>query len=310
MLRATSRIPICRSLNLASRHIRTTFNPVKISSRHFWSDRKSELAPVKVSYLDSKKDIKTIDAINADSGLSRFIRTTYKFTGAGIGGTLVMSQMLSMVHSPEMFLPMFGTGIVMSLGGIFGMSYSKYTIHNERVLDKNNSKKISEHWYSKNSPGRLASYGALVAGMSMTLAPMVSIVNDISSTILPSSALITGFVFGGSILYAKLRPKGSLLAWEAPLMGGLMSLVGVSLVGLGSHLLFGPTMFSAALHSIDTYGGILLFTGMSAYDTHKSIEMYEKRNPDHLGCSVNLYLDFMNLLIRIMEVMAKAQKNK
>ena len=92
-------------------------------------------------------------------------------------------------------------------------------------------------------------------------------------------------------------------------MGGLVGLVGMGLVGLGSQLIFGPTMFSMALHSIDTYAGIVLFTAMSAYDTHKSIEMYENKDPDHLGCAINLYLDFINLLIRIMEVMAKIKKD-
>ena len=109
-------------------------------------------------------------------------------------------------------------------------------------------------------------------------------------------------------MYARLRPKGSLLSLEAPLMAGLIGLVSIGLVGLASHIIFGPNIFSLALHSIDTYGGILLFTGLTAYNTHKSIDMYEKGDPDHLGCAVQFYLDFMNILIRIMEAMAKAKQ--
>jgi FtsH-binding integral membrane protein len=110
-------------------------------------------------------------------------------------------------------------------------------------------------------------------------------------------------------MYAKYRPRGELLTYEAPLMGGLMGLVGLGVVNLGSVAIFGPNVVSTALHSVDTYGGILLFTGLTAYDTQKAISRYQNRDPDHLGCSVELYLDFMNLFVRIMEIIAKSKNN-
>lgn len=62
-------------------------------------------------------------------------------------------------------------------------------------------------------------------------------------------------------------------------------------------------------HIISLYGGIPLFTGLIAYDTHKSIEKYNSGDPDHLGCSVELYLDFMNLFVRFVEIIGKIQNN-
>jgi len=267
-----------------------------------------EIAPVE----KETQNITTLDAINQDKGLSDFIKRTYWFTGGGITATLALSQALSLVQTPDFFLPALGIGFLTSIGSIIGLSYTKYTIHQKQILvkDKNLREKIIDYWYSRNTNARLASYAGLVTGMSLSFSPMVAIVNDIAPTILPASVLLTSCVFGGSLLYAKMRPKGALLAWEAPLMGGLLGLVGMGVVGLGSQLIFGPNLFSAALHSIDTYGGLILFTGMTAYDTHKAIDFYEKRDPDHLGMSVSFYLDFMNILIRIMEIMAKAQQKK
>lgn len=302
-----------------------------IPVRHFWNSDKpvsgqKEIVPIEKVVIDvdseapqkgnlgTSSSVRAMDAINEDKGLSDFINRTYLFTGAGVTGTLALSQAMSMVQTPEAFLPMLGAGFVVSIGGILGISFSKYSIHQKQMVlrekaDKWRTKMV-DYWYSKNSPGRILSYGALVTGMSMSMSPMLSMINGISPTILPASVLMTMGVFGGSILYAKFRPKGALLAWEAPLMGGLVGLVGMGLVGLGSQWMFGPNVFSMALHSIDTYGGLLLFTAITAYDTHKAIDMYEKKDPDHLGCSVNLYLDFMNILIRIMEIMAKAQQKK
>lgn len=139
------------------------------------------------------------------------------------------------------------------------------------------------------------------------ISPFVAQINAISPTIFSSATLMSGLVFGGSIIAAKYCQKGSLLVWQAPLMGGLVGLIGIGLVSIGTQLVIGPNIFSSALHSIDTYGGLVLFMGITAYDTHKAIDRYENKDPDHLGCSVELYLDFVNILIRIMEIMAKLQ---
>jgi FtsH-binding integral membrane protein len=60
---------------------------------------------------------------------------------------------------------------------------------------------------------------------------------------------------------------------------------------------------------VDTYGGILLFTAMNAYDTQLAMARYRDGDADHLGCATDLFLNFMNLLIRIMEALAKAQEH-
>jgi len=286
--------------------------------RYFKNSNKPHRQLVPIDVLKNSDVPIDVNAMTEDKGMSDFIMRTYVFTGGGVTATLGLSQAMSMVQTSDAFFPMLGAGLVISIGGILGISFSKYQVYqlrfkkddfltNERPEDTLDS---FSYLYSKNSATRLLSYGALVTGMSMTLSPMLYVVNGISVTILPVSVLLTVGVFSGSIMYAWFRPKGTLLALEAPLMGGLVGLIGMGFVELGSQCIFGPNVLSAALYSIDTYCGLALFTTMTAYDTQKAITMYEDEDPDHLGCSVNLHLDFMNLVMRFMEIMTAAQQQK
>jgi FtsH-binding integral membrane protein len=265
----------------------------------------SSILTKKDNALDDNNKI-TCDEISDNEGLSQFIGNTYKYTGLGVVSTLGISQLLtmpSMTHilgSPhEMILPMLGGGFLLSIASIFGIHSSKYEFKTDNGILK-----------SVNSPARIMSYAGLITGMSMTITPMVGIMNDISTTIMPTSVLFTSLIFGSGIMYAKYKPVGSLLKYQAPLFAGLTGLVGMGVIGIGAHYFMGPNLLSEALYNVDTYGGIALFTAMTAYDTQLAIDMYKKKNPDHLGCSVALYLDFMNLLIRIMKIVAESKRHK
>lgn len=123
-----------------------------------------------------------------------------------------------------------------------------------------------------------------------------------------SAMAMTGFIFTGSSLFAMKSPVNSTISWGPALSGGLLGLIGCGVTGLISVMIFGPNSLFSALHTIDLYFGIPLFAGFIAYDTHMAIRMYKSGNPDHIGCSTQLYLDFINILIRIIEIMAKAKK--
>ena len=143
--------------------------------------------------------------------------------------------------------------------------------------------------------------------MGITMIPVCSIYPD---AILP--AFITSCsVFSGSSWYAMTRKEGELEQYKSVLAGGLSGLLGVSLLGLGSDLLFGYNWFGNMTNMLSLYGGIPLFTGFIAYDTHKAIEMYKSGVPDHLGCSTAIYLDFIGLFIRFIRIIGEIKaKNK
>ena len=69
---------------------------------------------------------------------------------------------------------------------------------------------------------------------------------------------------------------------------------------LCSNLIFGHNWFGDISCMISFFGCIPLFTGLVAYDTHKSIEKYQSGDHDHFGYSTVLYLDFINLFLRFM----------
>lgn len=89
------------------------------------------------------------------------------------------------------------------------------------------------------------------------------------------------------------------------MMGSLLGLIGMQLVGILSTLVVGPNPLSTLLFSLDNYAGILLFTGFIGYDTHVAIREYQEGNADHLGMSLQLILDFWNILIRVMSILSK-----
>jgi FtsH-binding integral membrane protein len=258
--------------------------------------------------IGDTKIITAHDAVTKHDGLKKFLNKTYLYTGGGIVSTLGIGFVTSsLLFSPDgnLSLPTMIGGIVLGLGGAFGMGFTKYSINTEKYMDENN--KTIEHYTSTNSIGRQLSYVSLVSGMGLMMGPVFMMAG--SNDVLIPAMLASGLVFGGASAYAMRQPEGSLTIWGPALRGGLLSLLGCGLTSIVMYSLFGPNMFTTIGHSIDLYLGIPLFAGFVAYDTHVAIEMYKQKDPDHLGCSTSMYLDFMNILVRMIEIMSKFKKN-
>ena len=106
--------------------------------------------------------------------------------------------------------------------------------------------------YSINSHARILSYACLTTGVGITMIPACMIYPD---ALLPAF-IASSSVFGGASWYAMTRKEGELEQYGGVLYGGLTGLVGVSLLGLGSNLLFGYNWFGDMTHIISLYGGI------------------------------------------------------
>lgn len=269
-------------------------------SKFSLKDKNVEFLPVANRIITNK------EAIDENFGLKQFMNKTYLYTGSGILTSMGSGLLLS--HNPEMiqYLPwMIGTGFLAGMGGCFGLIFSKYKVHTTHVINPTTNKVI-EVYHSENTPERQLSYAAIICGTSSMISPIIACAN-VSGILMPAM-LSTSLVFGGAIHYANTRKVGELEIWGSALNGGLWGLIGCGLTGIGSTLLFGPNTFSVFMHSIDLYAGIPLFACFVAYDTHKAIEMYKQKDPDHLGCSIQLYLDFTNLLIRMIEIITIINK--
>lgn len=241
--------------------------------------------PVK---LEERKET-ALDVVRKDRYLSRFITKTYAYTGGSIAASLIGMQVMApmAVVAP---VPFFVSGIVGGIGGAVALGYTKY----EKKYNE------EEGHYTVNSTARKIAFWSIVAGMSACTAPMVGMV---SPGVLPLATGLSIATMGGASLFAYMRPSGSLLKYQAPLFGGLVGLIGVGLTGIASTYFLGPHhILSQVLMDVNTYGGIVLFTGITAYDTHLAIKLYEKGDADHLGCCTSFYLDFMNFLTRFMAI--------
>jgi FtsH-binding integral membrane protein len=297
--------------------------PKTISTFNFSSNKEVN----KIEVLD-RSQLQYTDIIDRNFGLKQFIKQTYMWTGLGITSSLGLSltgsyfpQIIGWT-SPGIFL---GGCALLSIGGAIGVGMGKYTIHRQLVNINNTNgialqtqkKDISfpnetgftksnqiEIIYSTNSPLRTLSYTAMLTGNGLMFIPIFI---ALPNAVIPAF-IASGSVFGGATLYAWKRKPGELDHWGPVLYGGLSGLVVVSLLGVGSQMFLGQNWFGDMTHMISLYGGIPLFTGLIALDTKKAIEKYQDGEPDHLGCSTELYLDFMNLFIRFIEIISKIQK--
>ncbi|CAN5297014.1 Bax inhibitor-1/YccA family protein [soil metagenome] len=118
-----------------------------------------------------------------------------------------------------------------------------------------------------------------------------------------STFFITAGTFGVMSIYG-YTTKADLTKMRSLLFMGLVGLVIASIVNM--------FMQSTVLYWITTYAGVLIFVGLTAYDTQKIKNMNiignEGTEEDHkeaiLG-ALTLYLDFINLFLYLLRIFGK-----
>jgi len=111
--------------------------------------------------------------------------------------------------------------------------------------------------------------------------------------------LITAGTFGAMSLYG-YTTKRDLTGWGSFLFMGLIGLIIASLV----NIFFASSAMTFVLSVI----GVLIFTGLTAYDTQKIKEMYYAADDGTvmgrkaIMGALNLYLDFINLFLSLLRL--------
>ena len=84
----------------------------------------------------------------------------------------------------------------------------------------------------------------------------------------------------------------------------------MGLIGLIIASLVNMFMQSPMLHWIITYAGVLIFVGLTAYDTQKIKEMNilgnegtDEDTKEAIRGALTLYLDFINLFLMLLRIM-------
>lgn len=141
---------------------------------------------------------------------------------------------------------------------------------------------------------------AITAMMGMSLGPMLA---ASAPGVIFAAGLGTSAIFGGFTLAALRAKRRSMLMLGGPLMGGLLLLVGISLSSMVLPL-FGVTSpaILGALHNINLYGGLALFSLFISYDTQAMIESYKMGNDDHVSPALDMFLNVFNIFVRLLQI--------
>jgi FtsH-binding integral membrane protein len=248
-----------------------------------------------------ESEVTALQDVRSDVGKWRFMKKVYTLTGAGMLGSFGTATIIDMteIASNNSGIMLIG-GSVLALGSIFftGTSTSYWLSVGKQKI--------------KNTVASLTSmigYSGVSFGMGMVMSPLVTMYNDIDPTIVPTAIGLSALTFAGSSMCAYMRPKGSLLFLGPPMMAALTGFVGMSIISLGSTMIMGPNILSDIWTNVDMYGGLGMFTVFIAYDTHYALNHYNKEeNPDHVQCALHIYLDLVNVFIRMMEIIAKSKQ--
>ncbi|MBV5338121.1 MAG: Bax inhibitor-1/YccA family protein [Deltaproteobacteria bacterium] len=130
---------------------------------------------------------------------------------------------------------------------------------------------------------------AALNGITLSVVFLAYTANSITSTF-----VITAGMFGAMSLYGSMT-KRDLTSWGSFLFMGLIGIVIASIV----NIFVGSSAVSWIVSGI----GVIVFTGLTAYDTWKIKEMaaqgIEGRKPAIIG-ALTLYLDFINLFLMLL----------
>jgi FtsH-binding integral membrane protein len=130
---------------------------------------------------------------------------------------------------------------------------------------------------------------AALNGITLSVVFLAYTANSITSTF-----VITAGMFGAMSLYGSMTRR-DLTSWGSFLFMGLIGILIASVV----NIFVGSSAVSWVVSGI----GVIVFTGLTAYDTWKIKEMaaqgIEGRKPAIIG-ALTLYLDFINLFLMLL----------
>ncbi len=220
----------------------------------------------------------TIARAEIDEGLRQYMLRVYNYMTSG----LVLTGLIAYVtaSSPAMMQAIFGTPLqwvvmLAPLGFVFFLSAKIQTMRFGTAQ---------------------ACFWIFSGLMGLSLA---SIFVVYTGTSIARVFFITAGVFAAMSLYGYTTKK-DLSGWGSFLFMGLIGIIIASLVNI--------FLASSALHFAISVIGVLVFTGLTAYDTQRIKEMYYVADGSEIAGkkailgALRLYLDFINLFIMLLHL--------
>lgn len=221
---------------------------------------------------------RTRDEAVVDEGLRAYMLRVYNYMAMGLGLTGVVAYAVS--SSPAIMQAIFGSGlmwvaILAPLGLVFFLSF--------RIHAMKPATAQFVYW--------------LYAGLNGVAFSVIFIAY--TQTSIARVFFITAGTFAAVSLYG-YTTKRDLTGWGSFLFMGLIGIIIASVVNM--------FMASSALHFAISVIGVLIFTGLTAYDTQKIKEMYYEGDEDGTATkkavmgALRLYLDFINLFLMLLRL--------
>jgi uncharacterized protein len=220
----------------------------------------------------------TVERAEIDAGLRSYMLRVYNYMASGLALTGIVAYVVS--ESPQAMHAIFGTPLywlvlLAPLGLVFFLS--------ARITRMQPATAQALFWL----------YAALM-GVSMSF-----IFVAYTGTNIARVFFITAGSFAGLSLYG-YTTKRDLSAFASFLMVGLIGIILASLVNLFLH--------STGLQFAVSVIGVLVFAGLTAYDTQSIKELYFAGDDAAVATrksvmgALRLYLDFLNLFLMLLQL--------
>lgn len=203
----------------------------------------------------------------------------FALTGATAIASHVSGISRSILQNPYLTIPIF-------LGSCISL-VATMTINKENVKAKH------------------VAWGIFNTTMGMALSPIgylnQKIVAQAAAFSLGLGGILTTTVF--------LSPNKKFLEMEAPLMAALTSISIASTIAL----FFPASAFAYGVDRVSLYGGLAIFTGLFMSSTQRLVQEAETQTDkqfDAITSSMNIYLDGLNIFLRILRIMLENQEEK
>lgn len=221
------------------------------------------------------------------------IRDTYMYFGGSLFATVAAA--VSVSRNPRIMSMMMRNSWMSLIGCMVAMVGSGMVCQAIPYLEGFGAKQVA--WLVHS-----AVVGSVIAPLTLLGGPLMI-----------RAACYTAGVVGGLSTLAMCAPSDKFLYMGGPLAMGL----GVVFVSsIGTWFLPATTAIGAGLYSIALYGGLVLFGGFLLYDTQKIIyraethPVYAMQPYDPVNNSVGIYLDTVNIFIRIAMILAGGGGNR
>ena len=145
---------------------------------------------------------------------------------------------------------------------------------------------------------------AALTGLTLSVIFLIYTQDSIEQVFMITSFAFAGLSAFGYFTKRDLGPIGTFCTM------GLFGLVGFSLISL-----FFPSLMTSQVSYVYSLAGVLIFSGLTAYDTQKikasNILGNEGTDEDHketIFGALTLYLDFINLFMMLLRLMGGRRK--